>query len=62
MRWIGQAGEMPSDPTSYPGYRFSAEVIQYALWPYHLFSLSLRDIKLIFAGWGVLVSHQSILH
>lgn len=53
---------MPSDPTSYPEYRFSAEIIQYALWPYHLFSLSLRDIELIFAGWGVLVSHQSILH
>ena len=34
MRWLGQAGEMPSDPISYPGYRFPAEVIQHAVWLY----------------------------
>jgi hypothetical protein len=36
MRWLGQAGEMPSDLTKYPGYRFPAEVIQHAVWLYHL--------------------------
>ncbi|MFK4047885.1 IS6 family transposase, partial [Roseomonas mucosa] len=38
---------MPSEPTTHPGYRFPAEVIQHAVWLYHLFSLSLRDIELI---------------
>jgi hypothetical protein len=27
---------MPSDPTSYPGYRFPIEVIQHAVWLDHL--------------------------
>ncbi|MFC7557191.1 IS6 family transposase [Pseudoroseomonas wenyumeiae] len=60
MRWLGQAGEIPSDLTKYPGYRFPAEVIHHAVWLYHLFSLSLRDIELILAGRGMVVSHESI--
>ena len=47
--WSGEAGGMPSLPTTYPGYRFPAEVIQDAVWPYHLFSFSLRDIEMILA-------------
>ena len=60
MKWLGQAGEMPSDLTKYPGYRFPVEVIQHAVWLYHLFSLSLRDIELILAERGIVVSHESI--
>ena len=56
----GEAGGMPSEPTTYPGYRFPAEVIQHAVWLYHLFSLSLRDIELILAERGVVVSYESI--
>ncbi|MFC7739421.1 IS6 family transposase [Roseomonas sp. GCM10028921] len=51
---------MSSQPTTYPGYRFPAEVIHHATWLYHLFSLSLRDIELILAERGVVVSHESI--
>jgi putative transposase len=51
---------MTSDPTSYLGYRFPAEVTQHTVWLYHLFSLSLRDIELILAERGVVVSHESI--
>ena len=51
---------MPSEPTTYAGYRFPAEVIHHATWLYHLFSLSLRDIELILAEQGVVVSHESI--
>ena len=60
MRRLGQAGGMPSEPTTYPGYRFPAEVIQHATGLYHLFSLSLRDLELILAERGVMVSHESI--
>jgi putative transposase len=35
-------------------------VIQHAVWLYHLFSLSLRDIELILAERGVVVGHESI--
>jgi len=33
---------MATFPNSYRGFRFPAEVIQHAVWPYHCFSLSLR--------------------
>src|SRR4051812_34656450 len=42
MRWLGHVRRMPSEPTTYPGYRFPAEVIHHATWLYHVFSLSLR--------------------
>ncbi|MBL6082250.1 IS6 family transposase [Belnapia sp. T18] len=51
---------MSTEPATYPGYRFPAEVIQHAVWLYHLFSLSLRDIELILAERGVVVSYESI--
>ncbi|MFC7739498.1 hypothetical protein ACFQX4_28030, partial [Roseomonas sp. GCM10028921] len=51
---------MTPEPAIYPGYRFPAEVIRHAVWLYHLFSLSLRDIELILAERGILVTHESI--
>src|SRR5215218_3204631 len=59
-RWLGQAGGMPSEPATYPGYRFPAEIIGHAVWLYHVFGLSLRDVELILAERGVVVSHESI--
>src|SRR3954447_10152099 len=59
MRGLSQAGRMSTEPATYPGYRFPAEVIQHAVWLYHLFSLSLRDIELILAERGVVVRHES---
>lgn len=60
MKWLGQAGRMTSGLATYPGYRFPAEAIHHATWLYHVFSLSLRDIELILAERGVVVSHESI--
>jgi putative transposase len=51
---------MTPDPTSYPGHRFPAEVIGHAVWLYHVFGLSLRDVELILAERGVAVTHESI--
>ena len=51
---------MSTEPTTYPCYRFPAEVIHHAVWLYLLFSLSLRDIELILAARGVVVSYESI--
>jgi putative transposase len=51
---------MTPEPAAYPGYRFPAEIISHALWLYHVFSLSLRDVELILAERGIGVTHESI--
>ena len=37
----------------YRGFRFPGEIIQHAVWPYHCFSLSLRDVELILTEHGI---------
>ncbi|MGI4794220.1 MAG: IS6 family transposase [Janthinobacterium lividum] len=44
----------------YRGFRFPAAVIEYAVWLYHCFSLSLRDVETILAARGIMVSYESI--
>ncbi len=51
---------MTSEPATYPGYRFPAEIISHAVWLYHVFGLSFRDVELILAERGITVSHESI--
>ena len=46
---------MTSEPATYPGYRFPAEIISHAVWLYHLFGLSFRDVELILADRGIVV-------
>ena len=53
---------MTLELTSYPRHRFPAEIISQAVWLYHVFSLSLRDVELILAERGVAVTHESIRH
>jgi putative transposase len=51
---------MTTPPSPYRGFRYPAEVIEYAVWLYHCFSLSLRDVELILAARGVVVSYETI--
>ena len=44
---------MTPEPATYPGYRFPAEIISYAVWLYHVFGLSLREVELILAERGI---------
>ena len=60
MVWLGQADGMTPDAATYPGHRFPAEIIGHAVWLYHVFSLSLRDVELILAERGIAVTHESI--
>jgi putative transposase len=53
---------MKSLSTSYPRHRFPAEIISHAIWLYHVFSLSLRDVELVLAERGVIVTRESIRH
>ena len=62
-RALGQRGTLPgvmSSPNPYRGFRFPAEIIEHAVWLYHCFSLSLRDVELILAARGIVVSYESI--
>jgi putative transposase len=60
MNWLGQTGWMSPNLAAYPGHRFPAELISHAVWLYHVFSLSLRDVELILAERGITVTHESI--
>ena len=40
--------------------RFPPEIIQYAVWLYHRFSLSFRDVEDLLAERGVTVSYETI--
>jgi putative transposase len=47
-------------PTIYKRYRFPPEIIQYAVWLYHRFNLSHRDVEDLLAQRGIIVSRESI--
>src|SRR6185437_10803893 len=55
-----EAARMTPQPSSYHRHRFPAEIISHAVWLYHVFSLSLRDVELILAERGIVVTHESI--
>ncbi len=48
----------PSNP--YRGFRYPPEIINQAVWLYHCFSLSLREVELILAARGIVVSYETI--
>jgi putative transposase len=51
---------MSTPPDPYRGYRHPPEIISQAVWLYHCFSLSLREVELILAERGLEVSYESI--
>jgi putative transposase len=51
---------MKNDRSPYSGYRFPREIISYAIWAYHRFCLSFRDVEDLLAERGIIVSYESI--
>jgi putative transposase len=51
---------MKTNRGCYRGYRFPPEIISYAVWLYHRFSLSLRDVEELLAERGVVVTYETI--
>jgi putative transposase len=51
---------MSTPSNSYQGFRYPAEIINQAVWLYHCFSLSLREVELILATRGIVVSYEAI--
>src|SRR5271157_5079266 len=42
------------------GYRYPIEVIGHAVWLYHRFALSLRDVEELMVARGVVVTYETI--
>lgn len=51
---------MKNDKSRYRGHRFPAEIISYAIWAYHRFCMSLRDVEDLLAQRGIVVSYEAI--
>ncbi len=51
---------MKPPPDPHYRHRFPAEIISHAVWLYHVFSLSLRDVELLLAERGVVVSYETV--
>jgi putative transposase len=51
---------MSAKTPSYRGYRFPSEIISHAVWLYHRFCLSFRDVEDLLAERGIIVSHETI--
>ena len=60
VSWVNpRLASMKTEPSAYHGFRFPAE-ISHAVWLYHCFSLSLREVETIPAQRGIVVSYESI--
>jgi putative transposase len=44
----------------YRGHRFPPEIISYAVWAYHRFCMSFRDVEDLLAERGIIVSFEAI--
>jgi putative transposase len=53
---------MNEHPRLYRRHRFPPEIIGYAVWLYHRFSLSFRDVEDLLAERGVEVTYETIRH
>jgi len=51
---------MISQPPSYRGYRFPPAIISHAVWLYHRFGLSFRDVEDLLAERGITVTDEAI--
>ena len=51
---------MNDNTPSYRGYRFPPEIISHAVWLYHRFCLSFRDVEDLLAERGVIVTYETI--
>src|SRR6266705_657777 len=51
---------MKNGRSRYYGHRFPAEIISHAVWVYHRFCLSFRDVEDLLAERGIIVSYETI--
>ncbi len=49
-----------TSPASYKGFRFPAQIIAHAVWLYHRFSLSFRDVEELLFARGIIVTYETV--
>lgn len=59
IAWEGLPVETEA-AVSYKGFRFPAEVISHAVWLYHRFPLSYREVEELLLARGIIVSHETV--
>ena len=47
-------------PKAYKGFRFPHEIISHAVWLYHRFSLSFRDVEELLFARGIVVTYETV--
>ena len=50
---------MNNHTPSYHGYRYPPEIISHAVWLYHRFCLSFRDVEDLLAERGIMVTYET---
>ena len=58
--WCCQDWSFVAIAARYKGYRYPIEVIGHAVWLYHRFALSLRDVEELMLARGVAVTYETI--
>ncbi len=51
---------MKNDRSPYYSYRFPTEIVSYAVWVFHRFCLSFRDVEDLLAERGIVISYEAI--
>ena len=52
--------QIPSSMRCLKGFRFPRDIIAYAVWAYHRFTLSCADVEDLLADRGVIVSRETV--
>jgi len=53
---------MRNSRSRYRGHRFPPQIISYAVWVYHRFCMSFRDVEDLLAERGITVSYETVRH
>ncbi len=57
---VWQTGVMKTKTPSYQRHRFPAEIISHAVWLYHRFCLSFREVEELLAERGITVTYETV--
>src|SRR6516225_4882844 len=53
---------MRNSRSRYRGHRFPPQIISHAVWVYHRFCMSFRDVEDLLAERGITVSYETVRH
>jgi len=57
---VWQTAAMKNKTPSYQRHRFPSEIISHAVWLYHRFCLSFREVEELLAERGITVTYETV--